>query len=163
MQNSYPIEALDLFRRVRAENDFLIDSTTLLSTLAAVCDFAALEICEQLHCYALKAGFSYHRSIQNSFISIYSKCGNTELAHVIFEQMGSLRNTISWNALISGYGINGQGETALSLFNEMRKDGDNPDSATYLCILTACSHSGLINDGLIIFGQMIEEGCSLHC
>ncbi|KAL3539079.1 hypothetical protein ACH5RR_002445 [Cinchona calisaya] len=162
VENGCPREALDLFRRVRTETNFCIDSTILVSILAAVSGLPALELCQQLHCYALKAGFSYHRSIQNSFISIYCKCGNAELAHNVFEQMGSLCNIVSWNALISGYGINGQGETALSLFYRMRKGGTNPDSTTYSCILSACSHTGLVHDGLVIFSRMIEEGFCLN-
>ncbi|OMO74478.1 hypothetical protein CCACVL1_16669 [Corchorus capsularis] len=118
---------------------------------------AAFELCQQLHCCSLKAGFSSYRSVQNTLISAYSKCGNMDLAYLVFKDMGYLKTTVSWNAIINGYGINGEGETALALYHEMRKGMEDADSATYLSILNACSHAGLINDGLMIFNKMVED------
>uniref|UniRef100_A0A2P2Q2V5 Pentatricopeptide repeat-containing protein At4g13650-like n=1 Tax=Rhizophora mucronata TaxID=61149 RepID=A0A2P2Q2V5_RHIMU len=156
LQNGFPREALNVVIKTRREG-YLFDSIMLSSALTACGELASLELCRQLHCYALEAGFSQYKSVLNSLISAYSNCGNVDLAHIVFREMGSLRNVISWNAIINGYGINGHGETALALYNEMRKGGDNPDIATYLCILSACSHSGLTNDGLRIFNQMVKD------
>nr|POF10783.1 pentatricopeptide repeat-containing protein, mitochondrial [Quercus suber] len=71
--------------------------------------------------------------------------------------MGYLRDVISWNAIINGYGINGDGDTAIALYYEMRSYGEGPDSAIYQSILSACSHAGLVDNGLLIFNQMGEE------
>ncbi|RVW96616.1 Pentatricopeptide repeat-containing protein, mitochondrial [Vitis vinifera] len=92
--------------------------------------------------------------VQNSLISAYSKCGDVEPAYNVFGQMGYIRDIVSWNAILNGYGINGHGEIAVALYHEMRKGRENPDAATYLCVLSACSHSGLVDDGLVIFNQM---------
>ncbi|KAJ4715998.1 Pentatricopeptide repeat-containing protein [Melia azedarach] len=156
VQNGCAREALNLFVKMRQENDYSIDSIMLVSVLTASGELAALVLCLQLHCYAFEAGFPHYRSVQNSLISAYSKCGNVDLAHIVFKEMGFLRDVISWNAIISGYGINGHGGAALALYHEMMKGGKILDGATYLCILNACSHAGLINDGLLIFNQMIE-------
>ncbi|KAK9134196.1 hypothetical protein Syun_013526 [Stephania yunnanensis] len=67
------------------------------------------------------------------------------------------RNLVSWNAMISGYAINGHGKAAVSLFREMRNAGQDPDEVTYLSVLTACSHCGLVEDGLLTFKAMVEE------
>ena len=80
-----------------------------------------------------------------------------EIAHTVFKEMGYLRDVISWKAIINGYGINGDGDTAIALYYEMRSCGEGPDSATYQSILSACSHAGLVDNGLLIFNQMGEE------
>ncbi|KAK4378270.1 hypothetical protein RND71_000132 [Anisodus tanguticus] len=157
LHNGRPREALDMFIRVRIVENFFTDSVLLVSALTAAGEMVALELCMQLHCHTIKAGCTNYRSIQNCLISTYSKCGDVELANNVFVQMASLRDIVSWNAIINGYGINGHGETALSLFYEFRKSGGIPDSATYLSILSACSHSGLVSEGLLIFNQIIEE------
>lgn len=157
VQNGCAVEALNLLIRMRQEKNYSIDSIMLVTALIASSELAALELCQQLHCYAFEAGFLRDSAVQNSLISTYSKCGNVDLAHIVFKDMGFLQDVVSWNAIISGYGINGKGDTALTLYHEMKKSGKDPNSATYLCVLSACSHAGLISDGLVIFNQMVEE------
>ncbi|KAK3194147.1 hypothetical protein Dsin_025457 [Dipteronia sinensis] len=157
VQNGCAIEALNLLIKARKEKKYCMDSIMLVSALTACGELVALEICQQLHCYSFQVGFPQYRPVQNSLISTYSKCGNVDLAYVVFKEMGFLQDVVSWNAIISGHGINGQGETALTLYRKMRKCGENPDSATYSCILSSCSHAGLIDDGLVIFKQLVEE------
>nr|XP_023925678.1 pentatricopeptide repeat-containing protein At1g11290, chloroplastic-like [Quercus suber] len=156
-QNGHPRKALNLLVEVRLEENFFLDPTMLVGALTASGGLAALELCQQLHCFAFEAGVSSHRQVQNSLISTYSKCGTVELAHTVFKEMGYLQDIISWNAIINGYGINGDGDTALALYYEMRSCGEGPDSATYQSILSACSHAGLVDNGLMIFNQMVEE------
>ncbi|XVE48868.1 hypothetical protein DITRI_Ditri01bG0036300 [Diplodiscus trichospermus] len=156
-QNGFSIEALNLFSKLRLEGCYHPDSVMLMSALTASCDIAAFELCQQLHCCSFEAGFSSYRSVQNTLISAYSKCGSIDLAYFVFKEMGYLKDVVSWNAIINGYGINGHAETALALFYEMRKGAEDADSATYLSILNACSHAGLINDALIIFNKMVED------
>ncbi|KAK9183761.1 hypothetical protein WN943_024106 [Citrus x changshan-huyou] len=157
VQNGCAREALNQFIKMRQEKTDSVDSITLVSILTASGELAALEICLQLHCLAFEAGFPRYRSVQNCLISSYSKCGNVDLAYIVFEEMGFLRDVVSWNTIIYGYGVNGHGETALALYHKMTETGEVPDSSTYLSILNACSHAGLTNDGLVIFNQMIEE------
>ncbi|KAB1207548.1 hypothetical protein CJ030_MR7G007547 [Morella rubra] len=156
-QNGFSRDALKLLVQVRLEENFCFDSTMMIGALTASGGLASLELCQQVHCFAFEAGFSSHRLVQNSLISTYSKCGSVELAHNVFKEMGYLRDIVSWNTIINGYGINGCGETAITLYHEMRSCGEDPDSATYLCILSSCSHAGLVDDGLLIFNQIVEE------
>ncbi|KAJ0010810.1 hypothetical protein Pint_34279 [Pistacia integerrima] len=150
-------KAFNLLIKVRQEKNYFIDSIMLVTALTASSELAALELCQQLHCYAFEAGFVQYITVQNSLISTYSNCGNVNLAHIIFKDMGFLQDVVSWNAIINGYGVHGNGETALTLYHEMKKSGKDPDSATYSCVLSACSHAGLISDGLVIFNQMVKE------
>lgn len=157
VQNGCAKEALHLLTKAREEKKNSMDSIMLISALTGCGELAATEICQQLHCFSLKVGFLLYRSVQNTLITTYSKCGNVDFANIVFKEMGNLRNVVSWNAIVNGHGINGKGEAALKLYHQMRKHGENPDSATYSCILTACSHAGLIDNGLVIFKQMVEE------
>ncbi|ESR44806.1 hypothetical protein CICLE_v10003258mg, partial [Citrus x clementina] len=157
VQNGCAREALDLLIKMRQEKTDSVDSIMLVSILTVSGQLAALEICLQLHCLAFEAGFSWYRSVQNSLILSYSKCGNVDLAYIVFEEMGFLQDFVSWNAIINGYGVNGHGETALALYHTMTESREVPDNSTYLSILNACSHAGLTNDGLVIFNPMIEE------
>ncbi|KAL5561184.1 hypothetical protein UlMin_030931 [Ulmus minor] len=156
--NGCPLEALDLLNEARIEDNFCLDSIMLVSSLTAAGELASLELCMQLHCYAFQVGFHRYRSVQNSLISTYSKCGYVELAHNVFKEMYDLRDIVSWNAILYGCGINGQGEIALALYHEMRNCREDPDGTTYLCILNACSHAGLVDEGLMLFHQMLEDG-----
>ncbi|XP_057500907.1 pentatricopeptide repeat-containing protein At1g11290, chloroplastic-like [Actinidia eriantha] len=157
LQNGRPRQALEFLIRLRAEETFEPDSMMLASALTVSSELAALELYQQLHCYTLESGFSQYGLVRNSLISAYSKCGNVELAHNVFKEMGYCRDVVSWNALINGYGINGHGETVVALFHEMKKNEARRNAVTYMCILSACSHSGLVDDGLTIFNQMVED------
>ncbi|KAF3434693.1 hypothetical protein FNV43_RR21778 [Rhamnella rubrinervis] len=157
LQNGLPREALNLLKKARLEGNFYLDSIMLVNGLTVSGELAALELCLQLHSYVFQAGFPQYRSVQNSLISAYSKCGNVELAHYVFKEMDYLRNVVSWNTIIYGCGINGHGETALALYHEMGNGGEDPDSTTCLCILNACSHSGLVHDGLMLFSSILSE------
>ena len=96
VQNGCAREALDLFIKMRQEKTDSINSIMLVSILTASGELAALEICLQLHFLAFEAGFSWYRSVQNSLISSYSKCGNVDLAYIVFEEMGFLQDFVSW-------------------------------------------------------------------
>ncbi|XP_010246861.1 PREDICTED: pentatricopeptide repeat-containing protein DOT4, chloroplastic-like [Nelumbo nucifera] len=155
LQNGWPKEGLNLLIQVRRLS-FHIDSVVLVNSLAACGQLASSDLCKQLHCYILVVGFARYKSVQNSLVSAYSKCGDIESAQSVFKEIIS-PDVVSWNVIISGYGINSEGETAVSLFREMERSGIHPDNVTYLNVLSACGHSGLIGDGLVIFNQMVEE------
>ncbi|KAK9110948.1 hypothetical protein Scep_018467 [Stephania cephalantha] len=156
VQNGRPREAFEFLSRMRIECDFNLDAVILLSLLTGCGELGSLELCQQLHSYVYKAGFAAYKSIQNSVLSTYSKSGEMEFMQKMFEGMDG-RNLVSWNAMISGYAINGHGKAAVSLFREMRNAGQDPDEVTYLSVLTACSHCGLVEDGLLTFKAMVEE------
>ncbi|CAI0557733.1 unnamed protein product [Linum tenue] len=157
--NGHARAALDLMGKTRWDYRCSLDSVSISSAIIACGEISAFEFCLQLHCYASKMGYAHHVPTSNSLISAYSKCGNVQLAHIVFKDMVPFCNVASWNMIISGYGINSQGEHAVALYHEMLKDGnEEPDSATYSAVLTACSHAGLIDEGVMIFNQMVEDG-----
>ncbi|CAO1940676.1 unnamed protein product [Urochloa humidicola] len=156
------LEGMHLFDKMRREDIFVIDSVTLVSLLIGCYEIAKFELCVQLHGYSYKSGLYLHRPVPNTLMAVYGKCGYASLAHKLFDDM-TFRDVVSWNTLILSYGINGQGERAIALFNDMEESSEDRDSVTYLNTMLACSHSGLVDDGLIIFKKMINEKRASPC
>ncbi|XP_058077906.1 pentatricopeptide repeat-containing protein At1g11290, chloroplastic-like [Magnolia sinica] len=156
VQNGQPRGALRLLLTMRIKENFDLDSITLVGALTACGELAGLGLCKQLHAYVFAAGFLQYNSIQNSLLMTYARCGDVEIAHNVFREI-ACPDIVSWNAMISGYGINGNGVAAVSLFHEMVKSSEEPDNVTYLSVLNACSHSGLVDEGLMTFSQMVNE------
>ncbi|PNX84162.1 hypothetical protein L195_g040216 [Trifolium pratense] len=91
-----------------------------------------------------------------ALVDVYAKCGFLDDAMDIFERM-EYKDVKSWTAVISGHGIHGQPVNAIRLFNRMEKEGFRPNEVTFLAILTACSHGGLVIEGMEIFKRMVQE------
>ncbi|CAN1842883.1 Pentatricopeptide repeat-containing protein At3g16610 [Linum perenne] len=88
---------------------------------------------------------------------MYAKCGSLEDAHQIFSAIND-HDIVSWNALVSAYGLHGKGQSALLLFGQMKEMGIAPDEITLLATLQACSYSGLWKDeSYILVSNMYAE------
>ncbi|XP_073313594.1 pentatricopeptide repeat-containing protein At3g16610-like [Primulina huaijiensis] len=102
-------------------------------------------------------GFVSDVSLSNAFIDMYNnKCGKTEEARLISDKMIG-RDVVSWNAMLVGYGIHGYGKKAILLFQDMQNEGEKPDDVTFVALLFACSHSGLVTEGKHLFRVMNED------
>ncbi|CAL2272397.1 unnamed protein product [Prunus armeniaca] len=106
-----------------------------------------------MHAYTIKAGFEADSTVCNAVITMYAKCGSIEDANEIFNGMNT-RDCVSWNAIISAYALHGEGNRALSLFEDMKEEGFSPDEITLLAVLQACSYTGLWETGLRLFNEM---------
>ncbi|KAJ4831995.1 hypothetical protein Tsubulata_017912 [Turnera subulata] len=107
-----------------------------------------------LHSFVVRSGFMNVYS-GSALLDMYANCGSIKDAIRTFEEM-PVRNVVSWNALISAYARNGDGEASLKCFQQMVLSGYQPDSISFLCILSACSHCGLVDTGLQYFNAMTE-------
>ncbi|KAI9152904.1 hypothetical protein LWI28_009485 [Acer negundo] len=114
---------------------------------------------------ALISGFAQNGLVGNaleflvemqSFIDMYSKCGAPSCAHALFDQMDS-RDLICWNVIIASYGVHGYGMEALLLFLQMIETKLKPDSCTFSSLLSALSHSGLVEEDQYWFDLMVSE------
>ncbi|OMP06062.1 hypothetical protein COLO4_08372 [Corchorus olitorius] len=104
-----------------------------------------------------EAGLICDIFIQNALIDMYGRSGRLNLAERVFEEMPE-KDLSSWNSLIAAYGINGNGRAALQAFAELEKSSSNkPNSITFTNILSACSHSGLVEEGYEIFNSMMKD------
>ncbi|KAH7848872.1 hypothetical protein Vadar_009505 [Vaccinium darrowii] len=132
------------------------DQSTFVSGLCSCANLAALEFGNQLHQTVVKSGYANNLSVSNALISMYAKCGRILSAEYVFKDIDSV-DVISWNSLISGYASNGYGEKTIKLFQELIVKGVKPDEVTFVGVLSACSHSGLVDEGLNLFKSMTEE------
>lgn len=151
----YFVFALRLFRQMLLENQHRPDEVTMIP-LIQVTAFSAGNG-EMVHCFVLKVGLNLNTLVANSLIDAYAKNGSIDNARLLFEQMGQLRDQSSWNVMIAGFGMNGQGEEACSLVSQMEEDGFQPNSITFISLLSSCSHCGMLDKGHEIFGLMTEK------
>nr|AYM00514.1 pentatricopeptide repeat protein [Salvia miltiorrhiza] len=129
---------------------------TLASVLKACSSLSALEQGKQMHAHVVKNGFTLEIPIGSALSTMYAKSGSLDDGHAIFRRMPA-RDVVSWNAMISGYSQNGRGIEALDLFEEMLLEGVLPDYVTFVNILSACSHMGLVDRGREYFQVMSQK------
>lgn len=154
-QSGQANNAVKLFRQMLTEK-LSFDCTTLVSVLSACSSLGSLEIGKWVHDLARDNGLHSDVRIGNVLIDMYSKCGRIELARKVFDGMPK-RGIISWTAMINAYANHGQPKEALNLFCLMTNEGIRPNSFTFIAVLAACSHSGLVDEGLRHFNSMRKD------
>ncbi|KAJ7540077.1 hypothetical protein O6H91_10G001000 [Diphasiastrum complanatum] len=154
-QNGLGKEALALYEKMK-QAGVQPNSVTFVLLLKACASLAALEQGKQLHSEIIKKGFLSDVVVGSTLVDMYAKCGCTEDARELFDNM-SERNVVSWNAMIAGYAQNGLGKDALALFEQMQREGMKPDEVTYISVLSACAHSGLVDQGRYVFDSMCKN------
>jgi pentatricopeptide repeat protein len=145
-------KALELFRQMQ-EECVQPAPMTLVGVLNACASVVALEEGRRAHDQVIKSGWDSNVFVGNSLIHMYAKCGSLEDALKVFNKMPS-RDVVTWNAMIGGYAIHGHGKEALKQFEQMCEEGVQPDDITFVCLLSACSHSGLVHEGLCFYSSM---------
>ncbi|PSS21295.1 Pentatricopeptide repeat-containing protein [Actinidia chinensis var. chinensis] len=145
------ISALECFREMQSMG--IQNDQTTISTVLPVCDLVSGK---QFHAYISKSSFSLVIPVWNALIHMYSRCGCIETAYSVFSNMVS-RDLVSWNTMIGGFGMNGFGQAAIQLLQEMNHLGLIPNSVTFTSVLSACSHSGLVDEGLEVFHKMSKD------
>ncbi|XP_051136773.1 pentatricopeptide repeat-containing protein At3g62890-like [Andrographis paniculata] len=156
-----PKQAVDLFMKME-EVGLKPNEVTLVAVLAACADLGALDLGIRIHSYSDNRGFEGNIQICNTLIDMYIKCGSLKAAYDIFRGMKK-RTVISWSAMIQGLAIHGKGNEALELFPEMIRSGMTPNEVTFVGILTACSHMGLISEGRAFFASMTRDYGIIPC
>lgn len=121
--------------------------------LSASAGLATLSLGQQIQAQVLKIDMEFEVSIQNSLVSLYSKCGNVDDAYQVFTSIIE-PNVVSFNSMISGFAQNGLGKEALNLFAKMENERQDPNEVTFLAVLSACTHVGLVEVGWKQFKSM---------
>lgn len=132
------------------------DDVSLISIMSACANCAALFEGKQLHSYIICNTFELNVVLGTALINMYSKCGSIPDAQNVFDRVRD-RNIISWNAIIGAYCQNGLGKHTLSLYEQMLLNKVKPDTVTFLSILSACSHAGLLKEGCRLFLAMKQD------
>jgi pentatricopeptide repeat protein len=157
-QNNQPEEALKLFRSMLGVGLDPIENT-LVCVLSACGQLGSLDLGQWIHHYYINQKWIQPSVIlANAFIDMYAKCGSIDAAAMIFKEMVE-RDLVSWNSMITGYASHGHATKALVLFEEMISMGFKPDEITFVGVLSACSHGGLVSVGREYFkGMKINYG-----
>ncbi|PKA52159.1 Pentatricopeptide repeat-containing protein [Apostasia shenzhenica] len=152
-----PRYSLLLFLRMLSSN-CRPDNFTFPFVLKACSDLSLLRTGAQVHCRATVAGFSSDEYVQNCLISMYMNCGSKDEAETVFAQMGSSKNLVSWNTVISGCLQNGFADQAMVIFDRMVSFGEEIDRATVLSVLPACAQLKDLRSGEWIHKLAEENG-----
>ncbi|KAI5665250.1 hypothetical protein M9H77_24573 [Catharanthus roseus] len=145
-------EVLLLCRRME-EAGVKPNESVLVSVLTACAHLGALAQGLWIHSYARRLGFESNRILATALVDMYSKCGCIELALSVFEGISN-KDSEAWNAIISGMAMNGYATKSLELFDEMVSVGTQPTDATFVSILSACTHANMVQKGLLLFKNM---------
>ncbi|KAK8945414.1 Pentatricopeptide repeat-containing protein [Platanthera guangdongensis] len=129
---------------------------TMVSSMSACSSIGSLIHTKNLHAYLVKTGFNIHIFARNSLIHCYAKSGSITCACQLFDEMAE-KDLHSWTAVIMGLALNGLSQDAIFLFSEMLRTGLQPDSTTFVAVLSACSHAGLVDVGIKLLESMEEE------
>lgn len=148
-------KALDVFREMMEEHNVSPDDYTYASVLSAAAGLASVRIGKEIHARLIRTRpcEDWDVGVGNALVNMYAKSGYISSGYSVFEQM-EVHNLVSWNTIIAAFANHGHAEKVISLFEEMTRSGVEPDSITFLELLTACNHSGLANEGRVIFDSM---------
>ncbi|KAF7134430.1 hypothetical protein RHSIM_Rhsim08G0211700 [Rhododendron simsii] len=145
-------DVLILFREMQTEK-VNPDEFTMVSILTACAQLGALQVGEWVKTYIDKNQVKNDIYVANALIDMYFKCGDAEKAVRVFKKM-ACRDKFTWTAMIVGFAINGQGKEALDMLSDMLRASIAPDDVTYIGVLCACTHNGMVNEGRIFFSNM---------
>ncbi|KFK33478.1 hypothetical protein AALP_AA5G018400 [Arabis alpina] len=155
VRRNRPNEALSLFRVMQGKN-LKPNEITLLSVLSSCALLGSLDLGKWIHEYAKKHGFCKYVKVNTALIDMFAKCGSLDDAVLLFEKM-RYKDTQAWSAMILAYANHGQAEKSMLMFERMRSENVQPDEITFLGLLNACSHTGLVEEGREYFARMVDE------
>ncbi|KAK9146498.1 hypothetical protein Sjap_006401 [Stephania japonica] len=153
-QSEHCLEAMDLFlemARVALKHDIV----SFTGVLSACANLFAIKQGKEIHGFFIRTSHS-HIFVANSLLDMYTKCGKINIARRVFNQVPD-KDVVSWNTMILGYGMLGEVDVAVDLFESMRDSGVDYDLVSYLAVLSACSHGGRVERGLSYFNEMLAR------
>ncbi|KAL6226105.1 hypothetical protein ACLB2K_000070 [Fragaria x ananassa] len=153
-QNGHTDTAISLFREMMSE--FSPNPTTVTTILSACAQLGALSLGKWVHGLIKSKNLESNIYVLTALVDMYAKCGSIVEARQLFDMMPE-KNVVTWNAMISGYGLHGDGHEAMKLFNDMLDSGIPPSGVSFLSVLYACSHAGLVREGDDIFHRMVHN------
>ena len=161
IQNRLYEEALGFFKEMRRDGQSP-DRATFSSILRACSSLALSELGRQVHELLLKSGHHANVYAGSALLDMYAKCGSLQEADQVFDELPR-RNIVSWNAMMAAYAHHGQGIAAIGLLDRMISTGELPDSVTLLSALAACSHAGLVDQGIQLFSSISNPTKEHYC
>ncbi|KAJ0979184.1 hypothetical protein J5N97_014658 [Dioscorea zingiberensis] len=155
-------EALAVFARMCVDGT-KANAVTMVSVLCACSRLGALDKGRRMHCYLKDNGLHLNLQLSTSLVDMYAKCGSIAEALAAFREVPAEEtDVLIWNAVIGGLAMHGRSKESLALFEEMQAIGVQPDEITYLCLLSACTHGGLVEDAWRFFNSLKARGMAPH-
>ena len=148
-------DAIGLFRKMQMAG-VRPDEITMVLVLSACTDLGAFELGKWVESYIEKEKVQKNVELCNALIDMFAKCGDVDKALKLFRDMNE-RTIVSWTSVIVGLAMHGRGLEAVSLFEEMIGAGVAPDDVAFIGLLSACSHSGSVENGRKYFDLMIKR------
>ncbi|KAL5551380.1 hypothetical protein UlMin_001556 [Ulmus minor] len=155
IENGRAEDGLKLFRTMIGSG-VKPNPSSLSSVLLGCSNLCALQMGKQVHQLIYKSLLYNDTTAGTSLVSMYCKCGDLEDAQKLFLELPR-KDIVTWNAMITGYAQHGAGQEALNLFDEMRHKGIRPDWITFVAVLSACNHAGLVDIGVQYFDSMARD------
>lgn len=156
VQSGKGIDGSYLFIEMRREGVDIVDPLVLSSVVGACANLALLELGRQVHGLVIALGYESCLFTSNALVDMYAKCSDILAAKNIFGRM-LRRDVVSWTSIIVGAAQHGRAGEALDLYNEMILAGVKPNEVTFVGLVYACSHAGLVSKGRELFKSMTED------
>lgn len=153
--NGLADDAISLFEEMRNGN-FEPDYLTITATLSACAHLGSLNKGREVHIYAQECGIVSSPHVTTALIDMYAKCGSIKSSLEVFYK-SQVENIYCWNAVISALALHGYASASLNFYNDMRDNHVIPDDITFIALLNACSHAGLVKEGCKFFGSMERD------
>ncbi|XP_020233529.1 pentatricopeptide repeat-containing protein At5g61800 [Cajanus cajan] len=129
------------------------DNTALVSVLSACAQLGELQQGSTVHDYIRRNRIKIDSFLATGLVDLYAKCGCVETARDVFESCTD-KKLFTWNAMLVGFAIHGEGSMVMSYFSRMIAEGVRPDGVTLLGVLVGCSHAGLVSEARRVFREM---------
>lgn len=157
VQGGRPKEALEFFQemQISSNNTVRPDKFTVASTLSACASLGALDHGKWVHNYLVRSGLECDIVVGTALIDMYGKCGSVRRAFEVFKDMQN-KDVLAWTAMISVFAFHGYSVEAFHLFRRMVSVGVNPNSVTFVGLLSACAHTGLVERARWLFNMMMS-------
>ncbi|KAG9454615.1 hypothetical protein H6P81_007519 [Aristolochia fimbriata] len=155
--HGHNLKAMEVFNKM-AQNPGALDQFTYTTILKACAVLPSLTGGNQIHAHTIKTEDKSSKHVWSSLIEMYAKSGEFTEANKVFDRMPrNLSDHVAWNSMLKAHSVSGLADKAILLFEKMIKEGMKPTSATFLAVLTACSHSGLVHQGQEIYESMVRH------
>ena len=148
-QQGHGQEALNCFEKMQHDN-VSPDLATVVSCLKACSQLGASEKGQEIHAAITSEGLEKDVFIGSALIDMYCNCGILSRAQEVFDNH-VIRDSVTWNALLAGYAQLGESDKVFSILNGMLEEGQRPSMVTFVSVLNACSHAGLLERGPMFF------------
>lgn len=154
-QHGRPDEALRLFRGMLRAG-VRVNEVTAVTAVSAVAQMGSVETGRWVHSYVENNRIRFSVRLGTALVDMYSKCGSLEDACLVFDRIQG-KDVVAWNSMIAGYAMHGRSREALDMFSRLKASGLSPTDITFIGVLNACSHAGLVSEGRELFRLMDKE------